>query len=153
MENEETTAESSASPQLFVTEEMRSHFYEMAKWSGFLAIVGFVFTGLTVVSSFTIGAAIGTNPELAGLKPFAGLGSLGFTIVGLLYAFAIFYPSLLLFKYSASAKLGVLYGDQHSLNEAMGNLKSLFKYWGIMTIILISLYVILLLSTIMGTQF
>lgn len=152
MENEEITSESPTGPQLIVTEEMRSYLYEMAKWAGFLAIVGFVFTGLAVVSSFTVGAAIGSNPELPGLKPFAAIGSLGFTIMGLLYAFAIFYPSLLLFKYSARAKLGVLYGDQDSLNEALSKLKSLFKYWGILTIILICFYIMLVVSTVMTTR-
>lgn len=149
MENEELTPVPSTHPQLIVSEEMRSYLYEMAKWATFLAIVGFVFTGLIIVSAFTVGAAIGTNPELASLKSFAALGGLGITLVCLLYAFAIFYPSLLLFKYASRAKLGVLYGDQNSLNEALMRLKSLFKYWGIMTIILISFYVIALVSTVM----
>ncbi|MEE1943620.1 hypothetical protein VRU48_00785 [Pedobacter sp. KR3-3] len=149
MENEELTPESSTHPQLIVSEEMRSYLYEMAKWATFLAIVGFVFTGLMVVSAFTIGAAVGTNPELASLKSIAALGGAGLTLVCLLYAFAIFYPSLLLFKYASRAKLGVLYGDQNSLNEALLRLKSLFKYWGIMTIVLIGFYIIALFSTVM----
>lgn len=152
MENEELTGTQATQTQLVVTEEMRSHLYEMAKWASFLAIVGFVFTGLIVVSAFTVGAAIGTNPELASLKSIAALGGMGFTLVCLLYAFAIFYPSLLLFKYSSQAKLGVLYGNQGSLNEALSKLKSLFKYWGILTILLIGFYILALVSTVAAVK-
>lgn len=137
-------------PKLVVTEEMRSYFYDMAKWANFLAIVGFVFTGFAVISAFTIGAAIGTNPELAAMVGAMGkFGSIGFTAVCLIYAFALFYPSLLLFKYAIKAKIGVLYGEQASLDEALGKMKSLFKYWGIIVIIFISLYFLLIVANVM----
>lgn len=153
MENDEVINGSHEEPQLVVSEEMRSYLYDMAKWAGFLAIVGFVFTGLMIVGAFAFGAALGTDPQLiASNSPLASLGSLGFTILCLVYAFAIFYPSLLLFKYSSKAKLGILYGDQGSLNEALSKLKSLFKYWGILTIVFVSLYLVLLISTVMGAN-
>lgn len=138
-------------PQLIVTEGMRSYFYDMAKWANFLAIVGFVFTGFMIIGAFTVGAAIGTNPEVAKVVGAMGsLGAFGFTAICLVYAFAIFYPSILLFKYATKAKIGVLYGEQASLEEALSKIKSLFKYWGIIVIIFISLYAFLILSTIAG---
>jgi hypothetical protein len=150
MENieEEVTA---AQPTLVVSEEIRSYLYDMAKWANFLAIVGFVFTALVALSALTIGSAMATNPEVAAMIGKMGnAGGVVFTVFCLAYAFAIFYPSLLLFKYSAKAKLGVLYGEQDSLNDAMGKLKSLFKYWGIITIIFISLYALLILSSVLA---
>jgi hypothetical protein len=136
---------------LIVTEEMRSYFYDIARWSSFLAIVGFIFSGITIIGAFTIGAAMDSNPQLAEmLGKFGALGKVLFTAINLVVAFAIFYPSLLLFKYAAKAKYGVLYGEQGSLNEAFSKLKSLFKYWGIMTITFIALYAFLILSSIMA---
>lgn len=151
MENLQDTTDPQEQPQLVVSEEMRSYFYEMAKWANFLAIVGFVFAGFMVVGAFTLGSAMGTNPELGAMVGQMGaFGGLAFTIILLLYAFVIFYPSLLLFKYATKAKLGVLYGEQASLDEAMAKLKSLFKFWGIITMIFIILYILMVVFSAMA---
>ncbi|MES2418742.1 MAG: hypothetical protein V4541_11185 [Bacteroidota bacterium] len=149
MENLDETSENEETPTLIVTEDMRSYIYETARWANFLSIVGFVVTAFMVIAAFTIGSAMNTNPNIASLfKTPTSLGSAGFTVFFLVYAFAIFYPSLLMFKYAAKAKLGILYGEQVSLGEAMGKMKSLFKYYGIVTIILISLYIILIIFSV-----
>ena len=151
MENIEETAEIQKEMKLAVTEEMRSYFYEMAKWANFLAIVGFAFAGLTIISAFTIGAVMNTNPQMsAAAKMMGPAASVVFTIMFLLIAFAIFYPSLLMFKYASKAKLGVLYGEQASLVEAIAKLKSLFKFFGVITIVYLGLYALMILSTLMG---
>lgn len=154
MENiEEPTLAEQQEPKLVVTEAMRSYFYDMAKWANFLAVVGFVFTGFIVIGAFTVGSTINSNPEMAKmLGPLGAMGSLAFTAICLVYAFAIFYPSILFFKYSTQAKIGVLYGEQASLEEAFGKLKSLFKYWGVVMIIFISLYLVMVFSTVMGAS-
>ena len=150
MENIEETQTDPQTP-LRVTEEMRSHIYEMAKWTNFLAIVGFVFSGFITITAFTVGAAIGTSPEISAMVgSLNGLGSVGFTVICLILAFALFYPSLLMYKYASKAKLGVLYAEQASLDEAFSKLKSLFKYWGIIAIIYITLYVVMLILSIMA---
>ena len=152
MENSiETTEELQQHPALIVTEEMRSYIYEIAKWTRFLAIVGFVITGFIVIAAFTANAIIATNPLLSLMFSQAGAaGSIALTIVFLIYAFILFYPSLLMFKYSTKAKQGVLYGEQASLNEAFSKLKSLFKYWGILMIVFIALNLLTVISTIVG---
>lgn len=149
MENIEETYEVQEEPKLVVTEEMRSYFYDMAKWASFLAIAGFVFAGLTTIAAFTIGASVGQNIQLANYQTQLGpVSPLVFTIVCLIGAFAIFYPSLLLFKYASKAKQGVLYGDQGELNEAISKLKSLFQFWGILTILYIGSQLILFIAAI-----
>jgi len=153
MENLEETNETQEQTTLVVSEEMRSYIYEIAKWAGFLAIVGFVFTGMMIISGFTIGAAMNTSPEIMLMAgPLGKFGSVFFTVFSLIFAFAVFYPSLLMFKYSSKAKHGVLYGEQGSLNDAISKLKSLFKYWGILNIIFISLYILAVVSSIMTRQ-
>jgi hypothetical protein len=153
MENLEETNETQEQTTLVVSEEMRSYIYEIAKWAGFLAIVGFVFTGIMIISAFTIGAAMNTSPEIMLMAgPLGKFGGIFFTVICLVYAFAVFYPSLLMFKYSTKAKHGILYGEQSNLNDALSKLKSLFKYWGILTIIFVSLYILLIISSIMARQ-
>lgn len=151
MENLQDQQTVTDAPKLVVSEDMRSYFYQMAKWMNFLAIVGFAFTGLMVMSALTIGPAMSTNPQLAAMMGTMGsVGGAVLTVFFLILAFAIFYPSLLMFKYSVKAKLGVLFGEQASLDEAIGKLKSLFKYWGIIIIVYIGLYAFLIIAQVMG---
>lgn len=135
--------------QLIVTENMRSYIYDMAKWANFLAIVGFVISGFLILASFTLGSAMQTNPELGEKILAMGLTPMAFTIFLLLYAFAVFYPSLLLFKYSVKARLGVLFADQASLEDSLSKMKALFKYLGIMVLIFISVYLLAFIISVL----
>ena len=151
MQNIEGQEEGTAQPQLIVTEEIRSDIYDVAKWANFLAIIGFLIAGFMVLAALTVGAAMTTNPEIAKmLGPIAGVGTGAITVVFLAYGLAIFYPSLLMFKYSKQAKLGVLYGEQESLNDAFSKLKSLFKYWGVIVLIFIGLNLFSILAKLFG---
>jgi hypothetical protein len=136
---------------LIVTEEMRGYIYDIAKWSNFLAVVGFVFSGITIIVALTIGSAIDSNKELvARIGDFGPFAKVFLTVINFVLAFSLFYPSLLLFKYSGRAKYGVLYGEQASLDEAFSKLKSLFKYWGIITMIFIGAYLLMFFSSILA---
>ena len=145
MENTEETTEQETIPTLIVTEDMRSYIYDTTKWTNFLAIFGFVVSGFLILTAFTIGPAMTTDPKLAEAMAASKLSPIALTIFCLIFAFATFYPSLLLFKYTTKAKLGVLYGEQASLNEAFSKIKSLFKYWGIITLIGSLLYVVVII--------
>jgi len=137
--------------KLIVTEEMRSYFYDMSKWARFLSVVGFVISAFLTIGSFGIGAAITANPGMLNqLGPLAGIGATGITIFYLLLALFFFYPSLLLFRFSTKGKHGILFGDQENLDDAISHVKSLFKFWGIITIVLIVGYFLLLLAVLAG---
>jgi len=129
---------------LTVTEDIRSYIYETARWTRFLSIIGFVATGIMILFSFSAEALISAMNGKVGAanNPWAALGGGFLTIVFLLSALLYFYPSLLLFKYASSAKQAVLYGDQPALSEAMIRMKSFFKFWGIITITVLALYII-----------
>lgn len=151
MQNIEEQEETTGQPQLIITEEIRSYIYDVAKWANFLAILGFIIAGFMLLASLTVGTAMNTNPEIAKMMGAMGsIGSSAMTIVFIAYALAIFYPSLLLFKYAKKTKLGVLYGEQGSLNEAFSSLKSLFKYWGTIAIIIIGLNLLSVFAKVMG---
>jgi hypothetical protein len=137
---------------LTVTEDIRSFIYESSKWTKFLAIVGFVFTGLMVMLSLSVSAIISSMNNMVGAQnnPYAAMGT-GFLTVFLLVMAAIyFYPSFILFKFSTSAKQAVLYGDQESLSVAMNKMKSFFKFWGILLIVILGFYGLAILSAIVA---
>jgi hypothetical protein len=134
---------------LIITEDIRSYIYESARWSKFLSIVGFIFTGLMVLAAFSMNSIMTAMSQMPAYSGLAKFGSAGLTILYLMIALLYFYPSYLMYKYANSAKHAVLYGDQPSLSVAMSKMKSIFKFWGILTMILVGIYVLMLLATIM----
>ncbi|WP_443939708.1 DUF5362 family protein [Pedobacter sp. MW01-1-1] len=142
---EEYSEERSQEVKLIVTEEMRSYIYDITKWARFLAVVGFVFSAFLIIGSFGIGALISGNPQMSTQLGF--LGSAGSVIVTFIYlalGLLYFYPSLLLFRVANRGKHAVLFGDQENLNIAMRNLKSLFTFLGVLTIVIIVVYILLI---------
>jgi hypothetical protein len=129
---------------LWITEDIRSYIYDAAKWTRFLSIVGFVLTAMFVMSAFSVGAMLSALSTTMPGNPMLKLGSGVWTVVYLLFALLQFYPSFLLYKFSSSATKAVLFADQPSLGEAIGKLKSFFKFWGILTIVIIALYVLMI---------
>ncbi|TCD00325.1 DUF5362 family protein [Pedobacter psychroterrae] len=136
---------------LIITEDIRSYIYETAKWANFLSIVGFVFTALMVLCTFGVGAFMSLmNNAMGAANPYAALGTAGLTVVLLFCALIYFYPSLLLFKYANAAKKAVLFADQATLSIAMGKMKSFFKFWGILMIVVLAFYGLIFLFGIIA---
>jgi len=133
---------------LWITEDIRSYIYDAAKWTRFLSIVGFVLTAMFVMSAFSAGAMLSALSTTMPGHPMLKLGSTVWTIIYLFFALLQFYPSFLLYKFSASATKAVLFADQPSLGEAISKLKSFFKFWGILTIVIIALYVLMIVMFI-----
>ena len=138
---------------LSITEDVRSYLYECSEWTKFLSIIGFVFTALMILLSLSVGAIMTSMNTMVGAQnnPYAAMGT-GFLTVFLLITAAIyFYPSFILFKFSNAAKLAVLYGDQESLSAAMGKMKSFFKFWGILFIVILSFYALAIISAVVAS--
>ncbi len=136
---------------LVITEDIRSYIYETAKWANFLSIMGFILTAFIAMFSFGIGSLMTLlNSQLGAANPYAGLSSGVLTVFFLLVAALYFYPSLLLFKYASSAKKAVLFADQATLSIAMSKMKSFFKFWGILTIIVLAFYTLAFLLGIVA---
>lgn len=138
-------------PQLVVTEEMRSHFYEMAKWAKFLGTFGLIIAGLVLLSAFSTGALLQQNSELAKMAQAAGgAGMAAMAAMLVIYGLLLAYPSWLLLQYARQAQIGVLYGEQQNLNLAFSKLKLLFKFWGIMVMVFMFFYLITMAMALLG---
>jgi len=133
---------------LWITEDIRSYIYQAAKWTRFLAIVGFVFAAMFVMSAFSVGAIYSTLSSAMPGNPLLKLGPAVLTVFYLLIGLLQFYPSFLLYKFSTSANKAVLFADQPSLGEAISKLKSFFKFWGVLTIALIAMYILMIVMVV-----
>jgi hypothetical protein len=135
---------------LWISEDIRSYIYDTAKWTKFLSVVGFVFSAMIALSAFGTAAFLSTLAKVSPGNPMVQIGSTVLTVVYLLIALLQFYPSFLLFKFSTSATQAVLYADQPSLAVAMAKMKSFFKFWGVITIVFISFYILMMITVILG---
>ena len=123
MEEMNKMEESDGEVLLVITEDIRSYIYDTAKWTRFLAVVGFIFSAFTAMFAFSSGAFLSTMTAVQPNNPMVQLGQGGLMVMFLIFALLYFYPSLLLFNYSSAAKNAVLYGDQSALALAMDKMK------------------------------
>lgn len=128
-----------------------NYLKETAKWAKFLSIVGFVFLGLLGILSFSMiigfssmsrfGSGIG-----AGLG--VGMGFAYFLIIAL-----YFFPIYFLYKFSAKTKQALETRNNAMLTEGLENLKSHYKFIGILTIIVLSFYALAIALGGLGALF
>lgn len=125
------------------------------KWTMFFAILGFVFIGLMLVLSLVAGSFLGSLTKgMSGMEGMEGMetaravggfASIMMFIVVLIIAVIYFFPLLFLFRFSKHAKNAVVNYDANELNLALKNLKSYWKYVGILVIIVLVVYLIVFL--------
>ncbi len=127
--------------------QSRNFLSETAKWGKFLAIIGFIICVLIVA----LGIFIVTQTsqldkvfgEYGGSSSLSGLGP-AMAAVYIIIAVIYFFPCLYLFRFSNHMNAAISSDDQANLTVAFQNLKSMFKFVGIFTIILISIYLLAL---------
>jgi len=132
-----------------ITEEIKSYLYETAKWGKFLSIVAFVFIGLIIIGMLIM-LFVGAS-ALSGLGDSAAMGGVGMGFMVMVYGIMIalyFFPTLYLYRFSTKMKIALDANDQQSLSESFMNMKSVFKFWGIFTAIIIGFYVLAFLGGI-----
>jgi hypothetical protein len=74
----------------------------------------------------------------------------GMTVVYLLLALLFFFPCLYLFKFSVKMQASLNSMSQENFEESLKNLKSMFKFYGICTIVMLSIYALIFLIAMIG---
>jgi hypothetical protein len=124
-------------------ETAKAHLLETTRWTKFLAIIGFIFTGLLIIGALavmTMGSIFSSySPGLGGLGAGFGVG-VGF--IYLVLAAIYFYPIYALFKFSSCMKRGINTGSQDIITEAFRYQKNMYRFIGIMMIIVIAIYLL-----------
>jgi uncharacterized protein DUF5362 len=136
-------------PVLVLNAEAQAYLRETGKWASFLSVMGFIFCGLILIIAIFIGSffslmsrfspAYNTMPQGVG-----GVVSVFYILIDVLYFFFPFY----LYRFADRIKKGLVYQDGIHVTSALGSLKSFFKLWGIITIIVVSLYLLIFLLVI-----
>jgi hypothetical protein len=138
-QNVQPDHEDQLEPELTLSETAIDYLTETSKWTKFLSIVGFVFTGLVVLMGVFAGSLMSFLPTGPMGNMSQGMGALFggiYILMGLLY----FFPSWYLFKFSQKLQLALATSNDEELNTAFSNQKSFYKFYGIFVIIMIGLY-------------
>jgi len=149
LDNSEIGSESSSS----LTTAMKGYLTETAKWGKFLAILSFISIAFIVILAFSIGTIFSKLSSQPGMEALGGAGAFGavFTFIYLVLAVLMFFPALYLFKFSTGILKSIPTLDIHGIENALSNLKSLFKFYGVFAIVILSFYgVIFLIAIIAG---
>ena len=84
------------------------------------------------------------------------MGALGGGLIGAIYlamGLLYYFPSKYLYDFSVFIKQALEIKDQESLTYAFSRLKSLYRFWGILVVIMLVFYGIILLITIASLGF
>lgn len=135
--------------ELQVDHQGSSFLRETAKWAKFLAIVGFVIMGLFLLVIVFAGASLS-----ALMSSQYGGASSGFGVMWMIMMVAFmliyFFPTLYLYKFATKMQVALRNNDQETLNSSFENLKSCFKFMGILMIILLSFYALAFIFGMLG---
>ncbi|KAA5542943.1 DUF5362 family protein [Adhaeribacter rhizoryzae] len=140
---------------LIINSEMKNHLLATAQWGRFLAIAGFLLIGLMVVGAFTIGKIMTTmmttmvNADDSGPFNYGRMGIIP-TIYLLLIALLYFFPTFYLYQFSSRIKSALYHNQEVDLAFAFSRLKSFFKFWGILFIIILGFYAFGFIAMLIG---
>jgi hypothetical protein len=131
-----------------------NYLNESARWARFLSIIGFVFCGLMVIVGIFFGGAMAAMMSGMGgeAAPVTGFLSFFVSFAYIAGALLIFFPSLYLFLFSSKMRKAFHNNDQPVLTESLKNLKSFFKFYGICTVIVMSIYALAIIAGIIGAM-
>ena len=137
--------------ELHLDQQSLNYLNEAARWARFLSIVGFISSGLMIIVGVFFGSALSTMMSgMSSDSAFAMMGGGFLSFMYVFFALIIFFPSLYLFNFSSKMRRAFQNNDQLVLSDALKNLKSFFKFYGIFTVIILSIYVLALIAGIIG---
>ncbi|AEE51302.1 hypothetical protein [Haliscomenobacter hydrossis] len=126
-----------------INNQMQESLSNAAQWGNILAIIGFVMLGLGAVvglAAIVSIAAFGAMGE--GIPEMEGMSIMIWVAIGLYIVFLVVYifPLLYLKRFSTKMKAAMAGDGSQSLADSFENLGKLFKFLGILTLVVIGVY-------------
>lgn len=151
LDNSEFGSENNSSG---LTNKMKDYLVETAKWAKFLAIISFIGIGFLVLLSIIMAVTLSGITNESAAAPFHGKYITALSISGMYLLFAVLgiFPALYLLRFSKGILKNVSSFDHTATEHALLNLKSLFKFHGIITIGILVFYMLFILFFALGGQ-
>jgi len=127
-----------------LTDNMLYYLRGASPWLRFIGIVGFI--GIGLVALFILVLAFGMGGALSEIDGFSGMGFMG-PLLSLIYLPTLvlyFFPVLFLYRFGSKIKNYLFSGNAEDLEDAFKNNKSLWTFYGVLTIIALAFVALLL---------
>jgi magnesium-transporting ATPase (P-type) len=132
--------------QLTVSDQAKRFLSEAGKWGRFISIIGFIMIALMVIFSLFAGVMFGNLPGLDELPFPSAIFSLVYLLIAALYFFPVFY----LYRFSYRIREALNRNDEAILESSFENLKSHYKFIGILLIVMLALYALIFVFAVIG---
>lgn len=119
---------------------------ETAKWAKFIAIVSFCFLGLFLLGIIGAGAVMSGSGGAFRDSDLQMIGGGAIVVIGLITIVLILIPNIYLLRFGMKMQSALRNNDQPTLLAAFSNVKSYFKFIGILYIVVIALWVLAYIS-------
>lgn len=141
---------------LQITENTKSYLRTTSTWTMFYAIICFIAIAFTILSG---AITLVSGSFLSGFNglPYPVVGSIFssmYTFMGIFYiviGVIMVFPALYLYRYAKSITNALAENNPLSLEKAMQNMKSYWKFTGILTIVCIALCIICIPTVLLLT--
>ena len=133
---------------LTVTELAKQHLMTSAKWARVLAIIGFVVIGSFILMALAVFLFLSGNDffgEMSEMNSMAFVFGPSLFFIYLIIGLIYLYPLYKLYMFSKLAISACKKDNDFLLEAALEHQKSLFKFVGIISIVVITIYTFTLL--------
>jgi len=131
--------------KLEINQSIRESLGTMTYWSKFLAIIGFIGIGFMVIAA--IGFIIGGS-MLENFGQFQLMFTVLYPLIYIALAILYFFPVNYMYRFAVKSRNALNSNSQENLDSGLSNLASSYKYIGVMTIVIISLYALIFIISI-----
>ncbi len=133
---------------LTISNNALKYLGEIGKWSKLLAIVGFISIGLMLLFALFFGIIISILPQSTGVQ--LPIPSFMYSMIYMVIALIYYFPTMYLYKFSKKINSAISANNNEALETALENLKSCFKFIGIITIMFIIFYALIIIGAIIA---
>lgn len=141
-------AQDSGKDGLQVTRNMKINLLSTSKWVMFLAILGFIVTGLTLLAASVMMPMLNMILTMSGQSALASqleaAGAL-FMVFMLLMVAVMFFVHFFHLRFAAGLQRSMQYDSQVAFESSWRNLRNFFRINGIITIVMLVIYAVVLI--------
>jgi hypothetical protein len=153
-DNDNTTVQEATDPSPLpipqITLESLEFLNTTAKWTKFLAIMGFIGIGIMLLLGLFMGvifSSLNNFPTYTSFHFPMNLLGMFYLILAAVYIFPVIYLN----NFSNYTSKAVAFRNTELLTTALSNIKKHFKYMGILVICLIASYLLVIIALIIFT--
>ena len=131
--------------EVCIDEQTKTYLKEIAMWSKFLAILGFIKFGFLLVYAIVFPLI---SHKLEAYFDY-NLPSIGIILFFLFMAALVYFPSNFLYCFARYTKRALKQNDQDIMRHAFQSLKAYYRYVGILLIIMLCMYPVAIITAIL----